>query len=87
MADNSIDVVQTLLAITDQQVLVSRLSEQEQYELSLERAREDRIRQRQEDDILRAEQLAADLRELDESAEQDLLNRNAERGAVFNIVV
>ena len=87
MAVYSIDVVQTLLAIAGQQVLVSPLSEQEQDELNLERAREDRIREHKGDDIRRADQLTADLRELDERTKQDLLNRNAERGAVFDIVV
>ena len=87
MAVYSIDVVQTLLAITGQQVLVSPLSEREQDELNIERAREDRVRERREDDIQRADQLAAELRELDEIIRQSLLNRNAERGAVFDIVV
>ena len=87
MAVYSIDVVQTLLAIAGQQVLVSPLSEQEQDELNLERAREDRIREHKGDDIRRADQLAAELRELDEIIRQSLLNRNAERGAVFDIVV
>ena len=87
MAVYSIDVVQTLLAIAGQQVLISPLSEREQDELNLERAREDRIREHKGDDIRRADQLTADLRELDERTKQDLLNRNAERGAVFDIVV
>ena len=66
MAVYSIDVVQTLLATIDPQVLFPPLSVQEQYELNVERAREDRVRERREDDNQRADQLAVEFRELDE---------------------
>ena len=79
--------MQTLLATIDPQALIPPLSAQELDDLNVERAREDRVRERREDDTQRADKLAAELRELDEIIRQSLLNRNAERGANFDIVV
>ena len=90
MAVESIQSVRAEIAIIDDQVRdavqEARVVTQENDKLAEERALQDRIRERKEEDDQVAAQLAADLLAFDRNIGRSLHDRVAERGAILDIV-